>query len=162
MAGNENKKWIYRICRVVYLLYVAGIIYALFFSERYGRNARYETMQYNLVPFEEIQRYIMNLECFTFELFVANIAGNICMFIPFGALLFVWKEKPVTFLNVTFYSLFLSLSIELIQLVTRVGVFDVDDILMNTVGGMIGYFVYAIARIADRRLQVRARRQKKL
>ena len=162
MAGNENRKWIYGICRVMYLLYIVSMIYVLFFSERYGRNARYDSMQYNLVPFEEIQRYIMNLEYFTLELFVANIAGNICMFIPFGALLFIWKEKPVTFLTVSFYSMFLSLLIELIQLFTRVGVFDVDDILMNTVGGMIGYFVYAIARMIERRLQGRARQQKKI
>ena len=157
MAGNDKRKWIYRTCRVVYLIYVICIIYVLFFSERYGRNARYETIQYNLVPFEEIQRYIMNLECFTFELFAANIVGNICMFIPFGALLFVWKEKPVTFLNASFYSMLLSLMIEIIQLITRV-----DDILMNTVGGMIGYCVYAIARLADRRLQLRAKQQEKL
>ena len=38
----------------------------------------------------------------------------------------------------------LSLSVECIQLVTKTGCFDVDDIFLNTIGGMLGYLVYAL------------------
>ena len=83
-----------------------------------------------------------------------NLAGNLFMFVPFGALMFVWKGKPVSFLYVTMHSLVLSLMIETIQLFTRVGVFDVDDIMLNTVGGMLGFFIYLIARTLVRRMQI--------
>ena len=32
------------------------------------------------------------------------------------------------------------------QLITKVGVFDVDDLMMNTVGGLIGWIIYCIIR----------------
>ena len=41
------------------------------------------------------------------------------------------------------YSFELSLVVELIQLITKVGSFDVDDLLLNTVGGMFGFVIYA-------------------
>jgi len=49
-------------------------------------------------------------------------------------------------LNTVFYSFELSLLVELIQLVTKVGSFDVDDIILNTIGGAIGYIVYKVVR----------------
>ena len=36
--------------------------------------------------------------------------------------------------------------IETLQLITKVGVFDVDDLMMNTVGGLIGWIIYCIIR----------------
>lgn len=153
MSGDAKRRKMYWVCRGAFLVYVLVLVYLLFFCDRYGRTVQFDTMQYNLVPFEEIRRYIMNWEYFTVEQFVANIAGNICLFIPFGALLFVWKGKPVSFLEVTLSSFLLSLVIELVQLVSRVGVCDVDDMILNTVGGMIGYFVYLIVRTVFRRIQ---------
>lgn len=153
MGGNARRKEMYWICRGAFLVYVVVLIYLLFFCDRYGRTVQFDTMQYNLIPFEEIRRYIMNWEYFTLELFMANIAGNICLFIPFGALLFVWRGKPVSFLEVTLSSFVLSLVIELVQLVSRVGVCDVDDMILNTVGGMMGYFIYLITRTIHRRRQ---------
>lgn len=154
MNKSVNRKWIYGVCRGAFLIYVFFIIYVLFFSERYGRTVPHKTIQYNLVPFAEIRRYIVNLDCFTVEQFMINLAGNLFMFVPFGALMFVWKGKPVSFLYVTMHSLVLSLMIETIQLFTRVGVFDVDDIMLNTVGGMLGFFIYLIARTLVRRMQI--------
>ena len=37
-----------------------------------------------------------------------------------------------------------SLFIELMQLITKVGSYDVDDLIMNTVGGILGYIAYRI------------------
>ena len=38
----------------------------------------------------------------------------------------------------------LSLGVEVVQLLTRVGTFDVDDVLLNTIGVALGYVVYLI------------------
>jgi hypothetical protein len=43
------------------------------------------------------------------------------------------------------YSFELSLVVELLQLVTKVGSFDVDDLMLNTLGGLFGFFVYCAA-----------------
>ena len=65
---------------------------------------------------------------------------------------FFYNEKMYMFgwdnslLNTVFYSFELSLLVELIQLVTKVGSFDVDDIILNTIGGAIGYIVYKVVR----------------
>jgi len=48
------------------------------------------------------------------------------------------------FWNVALLSLEFSLTVELLQLLFKVGIFDVDDIIMNTIGGMIGYFCFFI------------------
>ena len=44
--------------------------------------------------------------------------------------------------------IFLSLAFETTQLLTGLGVFDVDDIILNTSGGALGYIIYAIIKKA--------------
>jgi len=70
-----------------------------------------------------------------------NIAGNIVGFIPLGILfplLFVglrriWRTALMVFL--------VSLGFELTQLVTGIGIFDIDDLILNVTGGIIGYLL---------------------
>ena len=49
---------------------------------------------------------------------------------------------------------------EILQLVTRVGSFDVDDILLNTIGGMLGYIVFMICNLIRRKCYVRKRKRR--
>lgn len=66
---------------------------------------------------------------------------NVVMFIPFGFLLpFIWK-KTDNLMSVTTYSFFFSLVIELSQLLNARAT-DVDDLLMNTLGGIIGFIIF--------------------
>ena len=91
----------------------------------------------NLRLFSEIMRYE-----FGSRLFFKNIIGNVLLFVPYGffASLYIELKSPFkAFLLI----LVASLSIEVTQL--AIGrVFDVDDILLNVVGGMIGYLMYMI------------------
>lgn len=79
-----------------------------------------------------------------------NLFGNVIAFIPFGFLLpFVQKESRrwwVMFLD----SFVLVACIELFQLFTAFGVFDVDDILLNCAGAMIGYGIFAVGFLRKR------------
>lgn len=92
---------------------------------------------YNLIPFKEIFRY----EIFSKE-FIRNVIGNILLFLPFGfyAKYYFKKEKlPL----ITIFTILTSLTIELIQ--TKIGrTFDIDDIILNTLGGIIGYLIYKV------------------
>ena len=56
------------------------------------------------------------------------------------------SEGKLKFILTFLYSFGLSLTIELVQLITRVGSCDVDDIILNTIGGVIGYILWSIYR----------------
>ena len=74
-----------------------------------------------------------------------NIIGNVLAFIPFG--IFVpWLSNGRINVFATFaYGFALSLTIETVQLICKVGCFDVDDLVLNVLGALCGYAVYAIA-----------------
>lgn len=93
----------------------------------------------NFVPFKEINRY-RRLS----PLYLKNVIGNVILFIPYGYLISKYL-KTKNFL-VNFYMVaFASLAIEFTQL--SVGrVFDIDDIILNIVGGTIGYLSYILFR----------------
>lgn len=75
-----------------------------------------------------------------------NLIGNVLLFVPFGYMmpsLFQKSKKLIVFLM---QLLLLVLVLELIQLYTNFGVFDVDDILLNCIGGSLGFIFYKIVR----------------
>ena len=91
----------------------------------------------NFIPFKELTRYQ-----FGTKLFFKNIIGNILLLVPYGffASYYLRLEKKRSALILVFV---VSISIEIVQLVIG-RCFDVDDILLNMVGGMTGYFIYKI------------------
>ena len=107
---------------IIYLLILANIV-------------TYNINDYNLnnyIPFKEITRYEIDS-----RLFLKNILGNILLFIPIGMFL---KNYFKTNLLFTILVAFLySFGIESIQLLIG-RVFDVDDIILNLIGSIIGYY----------------------
>jgi glycopeptide antibiotics resistance protein len=71
---------------------------------------------------------------------IENLAGNIIGFSPFGIILPLLSKRFQKLSRVTLATFFLSLTFELIQLIFEFGSFDVDDLILNTIGGIIGYF----------------------
>lgn len=95
----------------------------------------------NFTLFRTIHMYIVYADRLnSFE----NLAGNVVVFMPLGMFLpWIWRR----FRNFadTFLAAFLfSLSIEIFQLFSAFGAFDVDDILLNCAGSIIGYLIYMI------------------
>lgn len=90
---------------------------------------------YNLVPFTEIFRYK-----FGSSLFMYNVVGNILAFVIFGLIVSSYI-KPKTCIAPFLTSLVVSTTVEFVQL--NIGrSFDVDDIILNVLGGIIGYLLY--------------------
>lgn len=141
--GQNSRKRIFAV--LLFLLYFAVLFYFLFFSEKMGRTYSEREYHYNLIPFYEIKRFIQHYKVIGMEAVVLNIVGNIVAFMPFGFFLPVFSKRCHAFLNILFYSFELSLMVELIQLITKVGSFDVDDIFLNTLGGVLGFFIYKAA-----------------
>lgn len=126
---------------VLFVLYLILLIYFLFFAESYGRGGIQE-YRYNLIPFQEIRRYLLYPEILGSFAVMTNLVGNVVGFLPFGAILPVLHRKLRSFWKILLLSLEFSAMIEVTQLITRVGSFDVDDIILNTVGGVLGYFLF--------------------
>ena len=129
--------------RVLLGIYVACLIYFMFFSETYGRTMEHRDYQYNLVLFREIRRFIQYRDVLGPTAVFINIVGNVAVFIPLGFALPLLFEKAQGFVRVMILSFSTSLLAETMQLILRVGCFDVDDLLLNTVGGCMGYLVFA-------------------
>lgn len=73
-----------------------------------------------------------------------NIILNICMFVPLGFLLPLGSKKCRTFWRTYLIGFMLTFLIELVQLILHLGIFELDDLMGNTVGTMIGYGLYAL------------------
>ena len=141
-----TRKRLSGVSALVFIVYISLVIYFVFFSDHYGRVTGFTEFRYNLTPFAEINRYLTYKESFTFENLITNLAGNILVFAPMGILIPIIRRKKTGFFYVLFLTLLFSLFIETVQLFTKVGVFDVDDLIMNTVGGVLGYILFLIAR----------------
>ncbi len=94
---------------------------------------------HNFIPFKTIIYYLFIADI-NFTIRFENIVGNIVAFVPFGCMLPLLSSKFQSY-KIVFLSTFsLSLSLELIQLISGFGSFDVDDLLLNTIGGLLGSF----------------------
>ena len=91
----------------------------------------------NFIPFKEIMRYHI-----TSRLFFENVLGNMIMFFPFG-LFISYYLKVEEMKQPLFLTCVASVAIEIVQL-TIGRVFDVDDILLNILGGITGYLLYKL------------------
>lgn len=90
---------------------------------------------YNLIPFTEIFRYE-----FGSRLFIFNVGGNILSFLIFG-LIVSYYIRPKNVIHPFIISLLVSATVEFVQL--NIGrSFDVDDIILNVLGGLFGYLLY--------------------
>lgn len=130
LVKNKQKIVLYKE-----LLGLSFVIYALclFQVVTFQDNVSWSTN--NFIPFKEMFRYNIGS-----RLFVKNVLGNMLMFLPYGFFvsLYLKNEKPWLTLALTFIA---SFSVELVQMVIG-RVFDIDDIILNLLGGYFGYLLY--------------------
>lgn len=141
---KQGKRQVRTIGTLLFITYILSLSYFLFFSERFGRTDFGSEYRYNLIFFQEIKRYILHLHSFTPEQFILNILGNVFAFTPFGFCMPLIKPKYDRLIRIFICSMLFSLMIESIQLVFKVGSFDVDDILLNTSGALLGFLVFRV------------------
>ena len=119
------------ICSLVYFWILIKIILLKNGFINYGYNA-------NFILFDFVNQYHnQGLS----QTLLINILGNLALFIPLSIILINYF-KFLTCSNIIFANFITSLSFELIQLSTGWGIFDVDDIFLNTLGGIIGIIIY--------------------
>jgi glycopeptide antibiotics resistance protein len=141
---------------MVFVLYACILVKMILFKRPPGyylnhflRNYDWDMIVYNfkranLVPFKTILLFIKSR--LAMRDIVGNLLGNILGFIPFGILVPMLFKQIATLRNVLIGALLLSLIFEVIQLIFVLGSFDVDDLLLNTIGAAIGYYIYWVDR----------------
>lgn len=139
LVKNKEKIVLYKeISMLIFGIYILCLFQVVTFQDDTSWASN------NFIPFKEILRYNI-----TSRLFYKNVLGNMIMFLPFGFFVSYYL-KSEKFHIPLILTLIASISIEFVQL--AIGrVFDVDDILLNILGGMLGYLVYSLLReIAER------------
>ena len=150
---KEKKRIIRGAGCALFVLYILALIYFLFFSEEYGRIATAEReYRYNLVPLVEIRRFWIYRKQLGFLAVFTNIFGNVIGFLPFGFMLPVITDRLRSGFVIVLLGFMLSLTVETIQLITKVGCFDVDDLILNTLGAALGYMVFFVCDHVRRKI----------
>ena len=122
-----------KIYRIFILPYTIFLLYLMFLG--FGRE-QHEANIVRLLPFVSTVFFVQNTT--SWESIIINLLGNIIMFIPFGFLgwlntkYFSFKKLIVDFLSVL-------IIVEALQYLTRLGVFDIDDLVLNCLGVWIGF-----------------------
>ena len=129
----------------VFGFYFALLLKMLFFS-RSG-----EVSALNLVPFKSIYDFLSGHSEFAF----GNVVGNILLFAPLGFFLpFLRRDKKIG-INMLMVFAF-SLLAEVIQYFLAIGIADVDDVILNCIGGLSGILLCKLLDLVsrnDKRLQ---------
>lgn len=125
--------------------YLVLLFHIMFRADQLGRS-EHADYAYNLTLFKEIKRFYEYRETIGYPAFLLNIVGNVVLFMPFGFILPALVKRANLF-HILVLSIMLSLFIEVTQLFTKLGSFDVDDIFLNVLGGVLGCIVFYIRKL---------------
>lgn len=144
MKEENHRKLFRRLEILLFVVYLAMLCYFLFFAESLGRNFSERTYHYNLKLFKEIKRFWVHRASLGAWSVGLNLIGNVVAFLPMGAFLPLLSVRCQRLLPDILLCFEFSLLVEFVQLIGKVGSFDVDDILLNTLGGILGYAIYGL------------------
>ncbi|MBS3678696.1 VanZ family protein [Ornithinibacillus massiliensis] len=143
-------KKIFRIAfSISFLFYIIALVFLLFLDSRIYIRQDISLLNYiressNLVPFKTITTYIKALfdQSMNIDIPIKNLGGNLVMFLPLGIYLpqFINKLRGIGLFSILMVMLFFI--IEVLQLITRTGSFDIDDFLLNMFGALIGFGIW--------------------
>ena len=136
----NNDKFIFykEFYNLLFIIYILLLYYLLLGTENASSGM-------NFIPFKEITRYSIGSKAFFY-----NVIGNIVLFIPFGYFVSDYLKAKKTH-QILIVSTLISLTAELIQY--KIGrAFDVDDIILNVLGAILGFMCYISIRATKNHL----------
>lgn len=149
---SKNFKGIMIICFIMYIIVLLKLIifkYSITTMKHIIQNWDISLINRhiytaNFIPFVTIRNYINAYiyNSLNTTIIFENLIGNIIAFIPLGFLLPIIFRKCKSVRFMFLVSFIFILGIETFQLVTYLGEFDIDDIILNVSGSVIGYFLY--------------------
>jgi glycopeptide antibiotics resistance protein len=150
--------WLKEMIKFLFVIYISLVISVTLFPLPLGFHYEYDNLfrSTNFVPLATIINNISQIGTaydgdvfFMISLIVKNVGGNILLLMPLGFFAPIVWNKAKGFKAVTLLGLVMSITIELLQLLESFGggwgrVTDIDDVICNVVGAIIGYLIYVL------------------
>lgn len=136
------------IC-ISFILYLFALVFILFIDSRGYRWSDASFWEYikwssNFIPFRTINLYIHSIFHGTLDINIPlkNLGGNLILFLPMGIYLplFIKRINKMGIYVITMSVILLL--IEVTQVVSRRGSFDIDDLILNMLGAVIGFIIW--------------------
>ena len=138
--------------KILFILYLLALLFILFLA-RGSSGGLYEWKIFskehlgmvNFIPFATIRTFLerLNENTINADIVVRNIAVNLLMFVPMGAVLpLIFPKRFDCFWKTVLFVALLVVGIEILQFITFCGSADIDDVIFNTVGAMAGYAIF--------------------
>ena len=151
MLKKKNHK---RIAAVLFIVYLAALVYILLFKADPGLSPHDYTAihqitnqkpsNFNLIPLKTIRLFLNSFLHSRDLTSLLNILGNILIFVPFGIFVPLFYPNRKSFLITFFSGSLIILLVEFVQLITVWGILDVDDYLLNILGVILGWLLSRI------------------
>lgn len=129
----------------VFVLYLVFLLKLLLFSRPPG-----SVRSLNLIPFASISNYVLSGSAGVKRFAVANLIGNIVAFVPLGAFLPLFRRRTGVWTNLLVV-VCASVAVETVQGIFGLGTSDIDDVILNTIGGLVGILFFRLLRVLLRR-----------
>lgn len=129
----EDKMKVDKLSKTIVFIYYIILLFNMVIFARYSN-----ITSYNIIPFASITNLITNGNLYTI---VINLFGNLLIFMPLEYFI-IELFKVNKFKQNLLLSFIIILMIETSQFILKIGVFDIDDIIICTFGMMIFYVIY--------------------
>ncbi|WP_377896890.1 VanZ family protein [Gottfriedia sp. OAE603] len=160
MKNNKTFVWYKELIGLLLVLYSLMVISVTLFPLYIHPHGKFHFPYWsiNYIPFVSIIRDINEVgiaysgdTIFMIKLIVRNVGGNIVMFMPLGLFAPLIWEDCKRFKNILMIGLIVSLGIESLQFVENLlrvslgRIIDIDDVICNVLGTILGYLIYSLA-----------------
>lgn len=129
----EDKKQ-FNITKILFGIYFFILVWILLFKMSFSLEELYRTRSINIIPFA-------GTATVNGKIHLSEIINNIIVFIPVGVYVCMLKPKWSITKKISI-GFFISLGIEVLQFILAIGGTDITDLIGNTLGGVIGIYVF--------------------
>ncbi|HDX9571006.1 VanZ family protein [Bacillus paramobilis] len=158
MKSKKGVHWWKELISFLFVIYIGMVVAITLFPIPIGFSTGIENIRLsiNIIPFASIIKDIGKIGItydgdvlFMIGLIVRNVGGNILLLMPLGFLAPIIWDKFKKIKNTILLGLAISISIELLQLIESlfsswIRITDIDDVICNVIGSIVGYFIYKI------------------
>jgi glycopeptide antibiotics resistance protein len=137
----KNKHYIKRLSIGAFTIYIIALLKITVFRSGISLDNLFINGTVIAKPFTSYIEMILDNKWYQF---IYLFVGNIIWFVPFGVLLPLITKIKISFFRMGLYGLMLSLTIEVSQFIFGTGISEIDDLILNTLGAIVGYTVYKI------------------
>ena len=123
---------------VVFVLYLVLLLKLLLFSRPPGSER-----SLSLIPFATISNYLFSGSAGVKRFAIGNVTGNVLAFVPLGAFLPLLRRRIRIWTNLLIV-IYASVAVEIVQGIFGLGASDIDDVILNTLGGVVGILILTL------------------